>query len=154
MGAGCFCLPYDHQTEKETRYPSQAHLSDACGSIESLAFPLDSNQAYRAISTGQLNALLRFTISGLSTRWSYLGPQELPCLEAGLSPLRLPFTGYPFTIIAYPALLLANKGPTSGLVSPRSSRTRGKLLSSIPTPSPAQPIGTRVGSLTVSPVRS
>ena len=79
---------YDHQTEKETRISKSVYASDR----KSLA-STGSNQAYRAISTGQLNALLRLHLRPIDVV-VYLGPQGYLVLR-GASRLDA-FSGYPF----------------------------------------------------------
>ena len=87
-----FCLRYDHQTEKETRYPSQTHTVCMLLIRKSLAFT-GSNQAYRTISTGQLNALLHLHLRPID-EVVYLGSQGYLVLR-GASRLDA-FSGYPF----------------------------------------------------------
>ena len=92
---------YDHQTEKETQFvlcPSQDMLL-LCMTylvpISETAFSLSftgSNQAYRAISTGQLNALLHLHLRPID-EVVYLGPQGYLVLR-GASRLDA-FSGYP-----------------------------------------------------------
>ncbi len=65
---------------------------DACWFRGSLAFT-GSNQAYRAISTGQLNALLRLHLRPID-EMVYLGPRGYLVLR-GASRLDA-FSGYPF----------------------------------------------------------
>ena len=81
-----------------------------------------SNQAYRAISTGQLNALLRFHISAYR-RGGLPRLSGRPCFEGGF-PLRC-FQRLSCPIHSYPALPLAPQQVHQWYRSPRSSRTRG-----------------------------
>ena len=90
-----FHLRYDHQTEKETPTSDQVMHSSVVYAFEprnSLAVT-GSNQAYRAISTGQLNALLRLHLRPID-EVVYLGPQGYLVLR-GASRLDA-FSGYPF----------------------------------------------------------
>ena len=104
-----FCSRYDHQTKKGpgTCFVQVCHLSDCFrfvlrdrigtpfgvhgsvfGSVEPMFCPAvtGSNQAYRAISTGQLNALLRLHLRPIDVV-VFHGPQGRPCFEGGF-PLR------------------------------------------------------------------
>ena len=91
-----FCSRYDHQTEKETLIQVKLLLSiiqkQEHASARSLA-STGSNQAYRAISTGQLNALLRLHLRPIDVV-VYHGPRGYLVLR-GASRLDA-FSGYPF----------------------------------------------------------
>ena len=87
-----FCSRYDHQTEEETRIQVST-LMCAFGSDRPVLAFTGSNQAYRAISTGQLNALLRLHLRPID-EMVYLGPQGYLVLR-GASRLDA-FSGYPF----------------------------------------------------------
>ena len=86
-----FHLRYDHQTEKNLCFPSHAYGMYALGPCRNLA-STGSNQAYRTISTGQLNALLRLHLRPID-EVVYLGPQGYLVLR-GASRLDA-FSGYP-----------------------------------------------------------
>ena len=102
-----FCLRYDHQTEKTVEMfnfpkrgcPSRIHALVCCLSkalcalnkSDSLA-STGSNQAYRAISTGQLNVSLRLHLQPIDVV-VYHGPQGYLVLR-GASRLDA-FSGYP-----------------------------------------------------------
>jgi hypothetical protein len=97
-----FCSRYDHQTEEETAaagvFPRRGHqrFSLSCLGLamiwgKSLAFA-GSDQAYRAISTGQLNALLRLHLRPIDVV-VFHGPQGDLVLK-GASRLDA-FSGYP-----------------------------------------------------------
>ena len=86
---------YDHQTEKGT-HPLSKPAFDRSRSAGEPAMPnlasTGSNQAYRAISTGQLNALLRLHLRPIDVvvfhgPQGYLVSREASRLDA--------FSGYP-----------------------------------------------------------
>ena len=96
-----FCLRYDHQTEKETpvstvlpydQNPSKYTVVYAFDPKPNLAFT-GSNQAYRTISTSQLNVLLRLHLWPIDVV-VYYGSQGYLVLR-GASRLDA-FSGYPF----------------------------------------------------------
>ena len=90
-GAGCFARAMTTKPRKTRKCPSQAHrVRFRCQ--KSLAFT-GSNQAYRAISTGQLNALLRLHLRPIDVV-VFHGPQGYLVLR-GASRLDA-FSGYPF----------------------------------------------------------
>ena len=86
-----FHLRYDHQTEKDLCIPSQPRWGCMLFVSTSLAIT-GSDQAYRAISTGQLNALLRLHLRPIDVV-VYHGPQGYLVLR-GASRLDA-FSGYP-----------------------------------------------------------
>ena len=101
-----FCLRYDHQTEKtaqnrstkvQVAYAVFAYAFRPVGWVflthlrQNLA-STGSNQAYRAISTGQLNVLLRLHLRPID-EVVFLGPQGYLVLR-GASRLDA-FSGYP-----------------------------------------------------------
>ena len=96
-----FCLRYDHQTEKilysstivvQAVYDFQSvYAFDLSVIARNLAFT-GSNQAYRAISTSQLNALLHLHLWPID-EVVYLGSQGYLVLR-GASRLDA-FSGYP-----------------------------------------------------------
>ncbi len=91
-----FCLRYDHQTgEILVVYKSvvQARYDIVMYAIDWSSLSITgSNQAYRAISTGQLNALLRLHLRPIDVV-VYHGPQGYLVLR-GASRLDA-FSGYP-----------------------------------------------------------
>ena len=92
-GTGCFARAVITRPKKLIGYPSQASqrtstLSDPRPSTASTG----SNQAYRTISTGQLNALLRLHLRPIDVV-VYHGPQGYLVLR-GASRLDA-FSGYP-----------------------------------------------------------
>ena len=90
-GTGCFACAMTTKPKKVSRIPSQV-LSKCMLSIsKSLAFT-GSNQAYRTISTGQLNALPRLHLRPIDVV-VYHGPQGYLVLR-GASRLDA-FSGYP-----------------------------------------------------------
>ncbi len=97
-----FCSRYDHQTEEKSkveRYQSAVFVMYAVLGVYAFDFPqkflssTGSNQAYRAISTGQLNALLHLHLRPIDVV-VYHGPQGYLVLR-GASRLDA-FSGYPF----------------------------------------------------------
>ena len=86
-----FRLCYDHQTEEKPEIPSQVGVCMAFDRSVSLAVT-GSNQAYRTISTGQLNALLRLHLRPIDVV-VFHGPQGYLVLR-GASRLDA-FSGYP-----------------------------------------------------------
>ena len=84
-----FCLRYDHQTE-EALLSKFRFFGVVCLLSQ---FSTGSNQAYRAISTGQLNALLRLHLRPIDVV-VYHGPLGYLVLR-GASRLDA-FSGYPF----------------------------------------------------------
>ena len=133
-----FCSRYDHHTKKEAnirvlpprmqgrqRCSSQTRLwccvcMYLCLAKVSLTFT-GSNQAYRAISTSQLNTLQRLHLWPID-EVVYLGSQGYLVLK-GASRLDA-FSGYPVRS----SLLCTAAGATTDPPvdrSPRSSRTRG-----------------------------
>ena len=84
---------YDHQTEKGTRYVVQVAFTFGVYAFDQFRLTITgSNQAYRAISTGQLNALLRLHLRPIDVV-VYHGPQGYLVLR-GASRLDA-FSGYP-----------------------------------------------------------
>ena len=86
-----FCSRYDHQTEEDRHILRRVGAYPSPLLILSLA-STGSNQAYRAISTGQLNALLRLHLRPIDVV-VYHGPQGYLVLR-GASRLDA-FSGYP-----------------------------------------------------------
>lgn len=83
-GAGCFARAMTTKPRK-SHIPSRVHWG--CVAFEQYSLAITgSNQAYRTISTGQLNALLRLHLRPIDVV-VYHGPQGIPCFEGGF-PLR------------------------------------------------------------------
>ena len=88
-----FCSRYDHQTEKEQPVVQVAYdLGIVYAFVQQSLTSTGSNQAYRTISTGQLNALLRLHLRPIDVV-VYDGPQGYLVLR-GASRLDA-FSGYP-----------------------------------------------------------
>ena len=87
-----FHLRYDHQTEKETENQKISKPTFVYDDRSSSLPASGSNQAYRTISTGQLNALLRLHLRPIDVV-VYHGPQGYLVLR-GASRLDA-FSGYP-----------------------------------------------------------
>ena len=93
-GIGCFARAVTTKPEKKhasvSRAVSCTRTIQSIASDRSAAFSClavsGSNQACRAISTGQLNALLRLHLRPIDVV-VYHGPQGRPCFEGGF-PLR------------------------------------------------------------------
>ena len=88
---------YGHQTEEETGFPSQVQRPLCLWCLHDFDFSnglavTGSNQAYRTISTGQLNALLHLHLRPIDVV-VYHGPQGYLVLR-GASRLDA-FSGYP-----------------------------------------------------------
>ena len=82
-----FCSCYDHQTEEEAMKFKSYTLYCACCLIGARGLAsTGSNQANRAISTGQLNALPRLHLQPIDVV-VFHGPQGIPSFEGGF-PLR------------------------------------------------------------------
>ncbi len=85
-GIGCFARAVT--TRPGERHRLTIRVSYAVGHAASISsqFASGSDQACRAISTGQLNALLRLHLRPIDVV-VYHGPQGIPCFEGGF-PLR------------------------------------------------------------------
>ena len=90
-GIGCFARAVTTKPREEHFYPSQEHWSVLFDQRQRLA-STGSNQAYRTISTGQLNALLRLHLRPIDVV-VYHGPQGY-LVSRGASRLDA-FSGYP-----------------------------------------------------------
>ena len=90
-GTGCFACAMTTKPKKPSRCPSRVRCLRMLSDPRSLA-STGSNQAYRAISTGQLNALLRLHLRPIDVV-VYHGPQGYLVLR-GASRLDA-FSGYP-----------------------------------------------------------
>ena len=91
-GIGCFARAMTTKLRKKHQNPSQTALCSSFFTTRSRA-STRSNQAYRTISTGQLNALLRLHLRPID-EVVYLGSQGYLVLR-GASRLDA-FSGYPF----------------------------------------------------------
>ena len=92
-GTGCFTCAMTTKPKKPSDCPSQAHALRMLSDPVRASLPFTgSNQAYRAISTGQLNALLRLHLRPIDVV-VYHGPQGYLVLR-GASRLDA-FSGYP-----------------------------------------------------------
>ena len=92
-GAGCFAHAMTTKPKKKHIQVKHTYIGDAFRSVRPFLAFTGSNQAYRAISTGQLNALLRLHLRPID-EMVYLGSQGYLVLR-GASRLDA-FSGYPF----------------------------------------------------------
>ena len=90
-GTGCFALAMTTKPRKTLEIQVSTHGVRLLDPVASLAFT-GSNQAYRAISTGQLNALLRLHLRPIDVV-VFHGPRGYLVLR-GASRLDA-FSGYP-----------------------------------------------------------